>query len=256
MKGKSITRCISRAGMKLKRNSPTILTCLGVIGVISTVVMSVKATAETMNALEEASEKKGEELNAVEIVKIAAPIYIPTILTGMATITCIVGANSINKKKNAALSSAYCMASNSFNEYRRKLIELHGKEADIEIRDALARERCDYHVIDLDVPDQKVIFYDEMSGQSILRYEREIIDAEYHFNRNYVLRGYAAINEFYEFLGMPQQDWGDEIGWSCSDGIYWIDFEHRLIDRDDGGIPIYSIDMVFPPDNDYLREWE
>lgn len=256
MKGKSITKCISRAGMQLKRHSPTILTCLGVIGVISTVVMSVKATAETMNALEEASEKKGEELNAVEIVKVAAPIYIPTILTGMATITCIVGANSINKKRNAALSSAYCMASNSFNEYRRKLIELHGKEADIEIRDAIAREHCSYHVIDLDVPDQKVIFYDELSGQSILRYEREIIDAEYHFNRNYVLRGYASVNEFYEFLGIPQQDWGDELGWSIDSEIYWVDFEHRLIDRDDAGIPIYAIDMIFSPDKDYLDGWK
>ena len=108
----------------------------------------------------------------------------------------------------------------------------------------------------MDAPDDKVVFYEELSGESIVCYEREIMDAEYHLNRNFALRGYAALNEFYEFLGLPKTDYGDAVGWSMSYGYSWIDFEHRLINRDDGGTPIYSIDMIFPPDDDYLRDWE
>ena len=81
------------------------------------------------------------------------------------------------------------------------------------------------------------------------------MDAEYHLNRNFVQRGYASLNEFYEFLGLPQTKYGDEVGWTCTDGYCWIDFEHRLISRDDGGTEVYAIDMLFPPDAHYLDEW-
>ena len=87
-----------------------------------------------------------------------------------------------------------------------------------------------------------------------MRYEREVIDAEYHFNRNFTMRGYAFLNEFYEFLGLPMTEYGRIAGWSMSSGIMWVDFEHRLIDNDDGGTACYSIDMVFPPE--VLEEWE
>ena len=81
----------------------------------------------------------------------------------------------------------------------------------------MAREFCGYHQIGLDTPDEKVIFYDEISGESITCYEREIMDAEYHLNRNFVMRGYASLNEFYEFLGLPQTERGEELGWTMSD---------------------------------------
>ena len=87
-----------------------------------------------------------------------------------------------------------------------------------------------------------------------MRYEREIIDAEYHFNRNFTMRGYAFLNELYEFLGMPKTEYGGIAGWSLCSGIMWVDFEHRLIDNDDGGPACYSIDMVFSPE--ILEEWE
>lgn len=99
------------------------------------------------------------------------------------------------------------------------------------------------------------MYYDEISGETFVRYEREIMDAEYHLNRNFVMRGYASLNEFYEFLGLPQTLYGDSVGWSITDGEMWIDFEHALISRDDGGEPIYMINTIIPPDADYLREW-
>ena len=75
-------------------------------------------------------------------------------------------------------------------------------------------------------------------------------------NRNFVMRGYASLNEFYEFLGLPQTDYGESVGWSIDDGYCWIDFEHRLISRDDGGTDIYSIDIVFPPHSEYMIGWQ
>ena len=250
-----LRKAFNKAELYLNKNAATILTCIGAVGVVVTTVTAVKATPKAMKLIEQATDEKGAPLTKLEVVQTAAPVYIPTAAIGVATIGCMFSANVLNKQKQASLTSAYALLDNYHKRYRGKLIELHGKEADIEIRDAMARECCSFHQIGLDVPDEKVIFYDEISGESIVAYEREIMDAEYHLNRNFTMRGYASLNEFYEFLGLPQTDYGDELGWTITDGYYWIDFEHRLISRDDGGRSVYAIDMVFSPDRDYLDEW-
>lgn len=239
----------------LKRSSPTILCCAAAVGVVGTAVASVKATPKAMRLLEEAKAEKGEDLSKTEIMLVSAPLYIPAAAIGVGTVFCIFGANILNKRQQARMMSAYALLCNYHKEYRNKLIELHGKKADVEIRDAIIRERCDYHVIDSDIPEGKVIFYEEISGESIVRYEREVIDAEYHLNRNFSLRGYASLNEFYDFLGIPETEYGETVGWSAADGYGWIDFEHRLISRDDGGTDMYAIDMIFPPEVDFMGGW-
>lgn len=250
-----LRKAINKTELFLRKNASTILTCIGAVGVIATTVTAVKATPKAMELVEAAKDEKGEDLTKLETVIAATPAYIPSAVMGVATIGCIFSANVLNKQKQASITSAYALLDNYHKRYRGKLIELHGKEADIEIRDAMAREHYDFHQLHLDVPDEKVIFYDEISGESIVCYEREIMDAEYHLNRNFTMRGYASLNEFYEFLGMPQTDYGEEMGWSMTSGFTWIDFEHRLFSRDDGGRPVYAIDMIFPPDGDYLEDW-
>lgn len=248
-------RMCAKSRSHLERSSPTILCCVAALGLVGTAVTAVKATLKAMKLLEETMNEKGANLSKVEIVVTVAHLYIPAATIGVGTIFCIFGANALNKHQQAQLMSAYTLLKNYHKEYCDKLIELHGEETDIEVRNAMMRERCDFHPLDSDVPDRKVIFYDEISGESIMRYEREVIDAEYHLNRNFVLRGYASLNEFYEFLGMPKTDYGMSVGWTVSDGYAWIDFEHRLISKDDGGTDIYSIDMIFVPDADFMREW-
>lgn len=237
-------------------NSSTILTCIGALGVAATAVAAARATPKAIRLLEVEAEEKQKKLTKKEIFQAAAPAYIPVAAIGASTIACIFGANILNAHMQASLTSSYALLNNFHQEYRRTLIELHGKEADEEIRTAMARRHCDFHEIDHNYPDERVMFYDEISGETIVCFEREIMDAEYHLNRNFALRGYAPLNELYMFLGLPQTDYGSEIGWSVTDGYAWIDFEHNLISTDDGGTDIYSIDMIIPPNPDYMREWE
>lgn len=212
-------RMCGMSRLYLRRSSPTILCCAAAVGVVGTAVVAVKATPKAMRLLEEATEEKGAELSRTEIFVAVAHLYIPSAAIGAGTIFCIFGANALNKHQQAQLMSAYALIKNYHKEYCNKLIKLHGEEEDIEVRNAMMRERCDVHILHSDVPDGKVIFYDEMSGESIMRYEREVIDAEYHFNRNFTIRGYAFLNEFYEFLGLPQTEYGGTVGWSICSGI-------------------------------------
>lgn len=90
----------------LKKNASTILTCVGAAGVVATTVLTVKATIKLPKVLEKAEEQKGEDLTALETVLMSAPVCIPPIATGLATITCIFSANALNKRKQASLVGA------------------------------------------------------------------------------------------------------------------------------------------------------
>lgn len=250
-----MSKLIPKATLYLKKRSPTILTCMSAAGVVVTAVLAAKATPKALKLLEKAEDEKGEELTKLETLLVATPAYISAVVVGTSTIACIFGANNLNKRQQAFIASAYALVNNSYKEYRNKLIELHGEEADQEVQTEMARQNCNYHQTDLDVPDNKVIFYDQISKRSIRCYERELMDAEYHLNRNFALRGWATLNEFYTFLGLKPTDYGNTVGWSMDDGYAWIDFQHHLVKKNDGSI-FYVIDMMFVPDElpeDYVE---
>lgn len=109
------------ARLFVKRNASTILTGLGSIGVVATSIMAVKATPKALRLIEEAETKKGEKLTKWEKVKVSSPSYISTIGLGIATVTCIIGAEILNQKAQASLISAYALLDQSYKDYRRKL---------------------------------------------------------------------------------------------------------------------------------------
>ena len=248
----------------LRKNGPTILTCIGAVGVVTTAALSVKATPKALQRLEEAKEEKGEELTKFEMVKAAGPSYIPAVISGVGTLACIFGANTLSRHQQAALSSAYALLDNSFKEYKAKLKELYGEEAHENIIDAIAAEKagdvyiqngymcgsCDLAVEEHGTPR---LFYDEHSGRYFEATIEQVITAEYHLNRNYILRGYSYLNEFYEFLGIEETDYGSVLGWAPKDeGEYWIEFNHRKVLIDDD-LECIIIEMPFEPTYDFLE---
>lgn len=252
-KQESVQRICYRSGVYLRRRAPTILTIIGSAGVVVTAVLAARATPKALHILEETREEKNKELTVLETILEAGPVYFPAVAMGTASILCIVGSNLLNHKTQQSLASAYALMDRGFKEYRNKLIELHGEEVDLEVRNALAREHCEYHIRPLEFPDdKKLTFYEPISKQTIRCYERELLDAEYHLNRNFVLGGCASINDFLYMLGLDLMDGGDNIGWDACDGYYWVDFEHRLVSNDDGS-EFYIIDTVFPPN--LFEDW-
>lgn len=246
-----------------KDNSATILTGLGSIGVVATAVLAIKATSKAVKVLKDSKEEKGEELTKSEIVKKVGKIYIPTVLTGEATIGCIIGSNVLNKKQQASLMSAYALLDNSYKEYKNKLKELYGEEAHQDIVNSLAVEKADDIYIhsecicsncDLALDghsSEPKLFYDEYGKRYFEATVEQVMSAEYHLNRNYILRGFSVLNELYEFLGLEPTKYGSVVGWApLDDGMYWIDFNHRKIALKDG-TECYIIEMPFAPTANY-----
>lgn len=243
----------------VKRNASTILTCMGGVGVVATSVMAVKATPKALSLIEEAKNEKGEDLTTIEIVRTAGPSYIPATLIGLSTIACVFGANVLNKHHQAALASAYALLDNSYKEYKAKLIELYGEETHQDVVNAIAIEKANKQYIhseclcnscDLSTEEndgEPKLFYDEHSNRYFEATIEQVITAEYHLNRNFTLRGYSYLNEFYDFLGIEPNDYGSVLGWAINDDeIYWIDFNHRKVITHDG-LEAYIIETPYGP---------
>lgn len=252
----------------LKKGTPTILTCVGSVGVIVTAVLTAKATVKAVGIIEDAKREKEEPLTKSETIMLVGPVYIPSVIVGVSTIACMFGANILNKKQQAMLSSAYALVQSSFKEYKCKLKELYGEETHNKIIDAIAAEKaiemnlmapglmssCNLSVEDSG--SEPKLFYDLYGKRYFEATIEQVIQAEYHFNRNYVLRGYANLNELYEFLGLEQTDYGEVVGWHAFEEIQWVDFDHRKTMLDDG-LECYILDMPFGPSDDYLtyKNW-
>ena len=249
--------------MTLRRNSPKILAILAAIGTVSTAFATARATPKALLLIREAESQKGEDLTALEKVKVAAVPYIPAVLLGSATIVCVFGAQMLNRRVQSSMASAYALLDQSFKDYRRKLNELYGDEADKKVIEALAVEKSQTVYINasyLDGPcdlaleensSKPVLWYDEYSKRFFTASLEQVLMAEYHLNRNYILRGEAVINELYEFLGLEPTDWGTEAGWAPMDeGMFWIEFNHIPAKLDNGSV-FYIIEMPFEPALNY-----
>ena len=249
-----------KSNLFLKKNSATILTVAAAAGVSTTSVLSAKAAIKASRVLAHKEEEKGEKLTLEETISVVWTIYIPPVVAGMSTIACVFGANILNQRQQASLASAYALVDSSYKEYKAKLKELYGEEAHNNIVDAIAAEKCDeVHISaggltsaytqEIESDTEPRLFYDEYSGRYFETTIEKVLLAEYHLNRNYILRGFARLNEFYEFLGLEPTDYGETVGWDICGEIYWIDFNHRkaFIGDDNDGFECYIIEMPYYP---------
>ena len=251
---------MTKPNLFLKKNSATILTVVAAAGVITTSILSAKAAIKASRVLAHKEEEKGEKLTLEETISAVWTIYIPPIVAGGSTIACVFGANILNQRQQASLASAYALVDSSYKEYKAKLKELYGEEAHNNIVDAIAAEECDeVHISaggltsaytqEIESDAEPRLFYDEYSGRYFETTIEKVLLAEYHLNRNYILRGFARLNEFYEFLGLEPTDYGETVGWDICGEIYWIDFNHRkaFIGDDNDGFECYIIEMPYYP---------
>lgn len=243
---------VNQARLYLKRNSATILSCAGAVGVVVTSVMAIKATPKALEKIKDAEVKKGEALTKVEKVKETATVYIPTMVAGASTIACILGSNILNKRTQASLMSAYALLDSSFKGYKDKITELYGEEANKTVREEMAK---DIYVGDSAVSDEYQLFFDFHSMRYFESTMEDVLKAEYELNRRLITEEIVCLNDFYDLLEIPRIDSGFVSGWSMEAGSQWhayswIDFEHDMVTMNDG-LECCVINMATEPTTDY-----
>lgn len=232
----------------IRKNSATILSFIAAGGVIGTAYLSGKAALKS-NELLERKRKQEKEVTKRDEILTKAEAFLPAGAAAAGTILCILGANALNQKRQALLLTTCAYLEKSYTDYKTRVNKLLTEEESKFIDKAVDAEKQDD---DDGLPPWTGIqtFYIEQYGKFFERTMDEVIAAEYHFNRNFILRGFATFNEFMDFLRLPHVENGDVIGWDqCigeeSYGYKWIDFVHTYRVSDD--MLVCDINMPFEP---------
>lgn len=249
----SLNLILKGFGRAVSANSPVILTAMGVAGVISTSVMAVKATPEAIQRIKDAQVTMTREMTAWEKVKATYPCYIPAAAVGTVTIACIVSANSISTKRNAALMSLYSLTETGFREYQEKITETFGAQKEQKVRDEIAQDRINNDPVSnkevVIVGSGEVLCYDTLSGRYFQSDMESIRRAVNDINQMVLGNDYASQNDFNRLLGLPTVGIGDELGWS-TDHMLEVNFSTTL---SEDGRPCISLDYKqFPIRGYYL----
>lgn len=250
---KEIAKSFLSLKTAIKKHSPEILTGIGIAGMITTTVMAVRATPKALILIEERKEEIGaEKLEAMDMIKTAWACYIPAAITGTLSVACLIGASSVNARRNAALATAYTLSESVLKDYQGKVIEMFGDKKNEAVKDAVAKDKVEKNpVITREViitEKGNTLCYDAISGRYFKSDIENIKKAECELNRQILDDMYVSLNDFYYEIGLDSVKLGDELGWNVDSGYIDLSFSSQLASD---GTPCLVIDYSVAPRYDY-----
>lgn len=160
-----------RVGKFLKRKSPEIMTGVGIVGIGATIYTTVKAVPKIQEIKEEAKATL-DDIDAAEasnlpnyskedaardrkIVKVQTAVKLvkavaPVVASVGVTLSGFLGAHKILSERNATLSALTMATDKAFREYRKKVAETFGEEAEHDLRYGLVEEEVEVGTIGKD----------------------------------------------------------------------------------------------------------
>ena len=255
-------------GKAARKHSPEILTGIGIAGMLSTTVLAVRATPKALMLIEEKKRQlKFEairedrhvepEITKFEIVKTAWKPYIPAAVTGIASVACLVGASSVNARRNAALAAAYALSESTLSDYKEKVVETIGEKKAQEVKDAIAKDKIENDPVtrkEIIATDKgETLCYDALSGRyfkSDIEYIRRAVN---NLNERLLFDTHISLNEYYDEIGLEEIfPMGENLGWtvdpdSANKGLIELDFSSQLAE----GTPCLVVGFSNAPRYDY-----
>lgn len=238
----------------LKKHSPGILTGIGVAGLLATTVMAVDATPKALRLIEEKKQElQVEKLAIKETVKTAWKCYIPSAVTAIASVACIVGASSVNARRNAALATAYTLSETAAREYKEKVVEAIGEKKEQLVRDEVAKKQLEKNPVTKSevVITEKgdTLCFDPWSSRYFKSDAEKLRRAINDLNYQLINDGYVTLNDFYYDIGLDETKPGETLGWDVNKGQVQFRFSSQIAED---GTPCLVLEFTNPPTYDYL----
>lgn len=272
----NVTKYFKMAKRFVSKRSPEILTGIGIAGMVTTTVLAVKVTPKALELIEEEkraqnralldeAENTGSDVTAqvsrlkpIETVKVAWKPYIPAMLTGMASIACLIGAQSVSARRHAALYSAYKLSETALTEYKDKVVETIGEKKEKQIKQKIAEDKVDKAIEDIKENKTKVVvsedgdtwFIDAYSQIPFKSTVNKIDKAINELNRDMVVYAPtgASLSDFYDKLDLPHTGYSDQVGWTLDDGPVEKDISDAIV-KD--GKAYIILDFMVRPQYDF-----
>lgn len=210
----------------VKRFAPELLMAAGTAGVIGTVVIAVKTSWKIENATEEVKVHLQEDIpnelpirKAVYACKKLAPVYLPLVATGGASLVCFYAAHGINVHRLTEVSSAYSLLATTFDKYKDYVADHFGATAKDIVSEIVEQEEPETkkEITSTSIfwegsGDTRVL--DRTTGRKFMSSPAQLREIESKLMRQLLNDECVSVNEFYGELGLNTYNRiGDAIGW-------------------------------------------
>jgi len=255
------------------KHGPEILIGLGIAGMGTTVVLSVKATPKALLIIDDAINEKNDieleianenedyiynpidKLTVMETTKVCWKCYLPAVITGVTSVVCIIGGTTMNLRRNAALATAYKISETAIKElqeYKDKVVDTIGEEKNQEIENKINKEHLDRAAVDLDSTTISgtgpVLYFEKMGGQWFKSDKETVREVINNLNNTMNTEMYVSLNDFYADMGLANTIAGDSLGWNTNQGMIEPRFSSMVTKT---GIPVVVLTTRIEPRVDY-----
>ena len=255
----NMTALIKDVKMKMSKHSPEILTGIGIAGMIATTIMAVRATPKALELIDDKKEEldihPSEKLHPIDVVKATWKCYVPATVTGVTSVACLIGASSVNARRNAALATAYNLSATALADYKEKVIETIGEKKEQAVRNKVAEEKINKEPVNQSAiivnANGNTRCFDTITKQRFTSDIEAIKRVVNELNRRMVNgEDYVSLNDFYSEIGMQPVSIGEDLGWNVTRGLIEIDFSAQL---DTDGVPCIVLDYAVAPKRGFNR---
>lgn len=223
---------LSKSGRVLAKNSPLILTGLGIVGLGATAVLAYRSAKKVETIMDDIEESEEVDKKSM-VINISKAVALPAFV-GLASVTALGASYYIMNNRVLNLSAALSSAVAEHEYYRRKYAEENGEEKAAEF-DTRVHEEIK-KVVDKNgkekekkqkVKDTKDSLYGEWFDKSSeyasddFSYNQEYIrSVEGHIQNMLFRRGYVLMNEVRDALGFERNRAGALVGYSSTDNFF------------------------------------
>ena len=227
-------------GKAVNEHKGTILTVVNIAATCYAVYRAYKDGPKFKKVLEECKE---EELGFVDTAKKVIPVAAPTVAAVAVSGLSAVGMNKeIGELKGAldGMTSAYDLMRIAKTEYEEKTEQVVGPEKAAEIRESIAKDHFDKAMDEKREGIKNVIvtghgddlFYDDWSGRFFTCDINFIKKAVNDLNYQLINDMFVGLNEFYAYIGLPENGAGRQMGWDVDYGTIELDVVPALDECD------------------------
>lgn len=246
----------TKAGTQmLTSNAPAILTAFGAVGVVTTAILTGKASMEAARRIDVVQEAIWEEdpndmMTVTRKAQLTWMLYIPAVTTGVLSCGAILMSHRISSRRAAMLAAAYALNEGKLEEYQDKIREKLGVKKEKDARDEIVHDKVqrtyDEGTVIFSPLDGKVLIHDEYSGRFFYSSVEAIKQYVNEMNHEIIMSnsGYATLSDFYDLIDLPHVSTSDYFGWNTSERL---EIDWSTTTTPDGKTAVHSFVFVNPP---------
>lgn len=241
-----VNQIVQHVERSVRTNAPTILSGFGIGGVAVTAYLAAKAAFLASRVIDREDQRVytigADSLTRRDQFDLTWKLYIPAVISGALTVTCIIGGVKAGTKKTAAAYSLLTVSEKAFDEYKEKVIEQIGVKKEQAVRDSVAKDLVAKNPPPtIVIGGGTVLCLERHTGRYFMADMETLRKAENTINAQLFREDEATLSDFHHLVGLPPTSHSSAVGWR-SDKLFSLDYSTVM---SDDGRPCIAFDYSY-----------